>query len=345
MKLVRPSRRQAETIVQAMYAVVSAEGRMPPLPIETESIDAAQRHLLHQDPPLPGTAGRLPDDLASVLDTEALRRQTVRMLALLPTFDRRILPEKVRVVQEAARRLGVGNEYGLVILDRAARGRIKRIAIGLMQRFVAQCWSPTGRARLRDWASFIWWMLPQLHGKNTARRNAELLARYQALGNLPEGTFGHALHGFFVSNGISLPGSARSVPWAMHEVYHVISEYGVNLPAELLLTAFIGGTQEDTCLDQMLFGLLSYQCGKAVVGGFVTEATLQPDAYFRAVARGAQINVDLMHGWDMWSVVDLPLPELRAKYSLPPFTPAECQSLGSQDGLLTGPGFTLAAAA
>jgi hypothetical protein len=47
MKFVRPSPRQAETIVQAVYAVVSAEGTVDPIPLEVESIDAAQRHLLH----------------------------------------------------------------------------------------------------------------------------------------------------------------------------------------------------------------------------------------------------------------------------------------------------------
>lgn len=343
MKFVRPSPRQTATIVQAMYAVVSAQGQIEPLPIEIESIEAAQRHLLGQDPALPGAAGGIPDDIGSFLDSTALRRQTVRILALLPLIDRRVLPAKVQVVRQIAATLDI-DEYGLVILDHAAKGRVKRIAIGLMKRFVAQCWSPTGKARLRDWAGFIWWMLPQLHGRNTARRNRELLTRYRALAELPPGTFGHALHEFFTRHAIPLPGDAKSVPWAMHETYHVLSEYGVGLPAELLLTGFIGGTQEETCLDQMLFGLLSYHCGKQIVGGFATEGVLRPDEYFRAVARGAQINVDLMSGWDLWTVTDLSLPALRAQYNLPPFSEREQEILKSHDGLLTGPGFTLAAA-
>ncbi|MBN8928210.1 MAG: hypothetical protein BGO51_05695 [Rhodospirillales bacterium 69-11] len=344
MKLVRPTPPQAATIAQAMYAVVSAGGTIAPLPIEIASIDAAQRHVLQQQQPLAATPGPLPPDLERALADEPLRRMTVRLLALLPVVDRKVLPQKVAVVQEAARRLGI-REYGLTILDHAAHGRIKRIALGLMSRFVAQCWSPTGKARPRDWASFVWWMLPQLHGKRTAERNRALLSRYQALGALPPGTFGYALHRFFIESEIPLPGDAKSVPWAMHEVYHVLSEYGLGLPAELLLTGFIGGTQEETCLDQMLFGLLSYHAGKQIVGGFATEGVLRPDEYFRAVARGAQINVDLMHGWDLWSVAALPLPELRARYNLPPFSEAETRELVGHNGLLTGPGYTLAAAA
>ena len=107
MKFVRPSPRQAETIVQAMYAVVSAEGTVDPIPLEIESIAAAQRHLLQWDPPLTGVPGPLPATLATDLDTDQLRRQTVRLLALLPLVDRRIMPGKVAAVRKAAATLGI----------------------------------------------------------------------------------------------------------------------------------------------------------------------------------------------------------------------------------------------
>ena len=58
MKLVRPSPQQAAVIVQSMYAVVSAQGRIAPVPLEIESIEAAQRHLLEQSPPLAGAPAR-----------------------------------------------------------------------------------------------------------------------------------------------------------------------------------------------------------------------------------------------------------------------------------------------
>jgi hypothetical protein len=340
MKLVRPSPPQIAAIVQAMSAVVSAERQVAPIPIEIESLAAAQVHLLRQDPPLPCTPGPLPADLAETLDTQAVRLQTFRMLALLPIIDRQVDTRKVAVVEKAAAALGI-DDYGLTVLRLASKGRFKRLAFSLMTRFVAQYWSPTGQARLRDYANFFWWMLPQLHGRKTAQRNRELLARYQALAALPEGTFGNALHAFFIRHEIPLPGQPKSVPWAMHEVYHVLGEYGVALPAELSLTGFIGGTQEESCLDQMLFGLLSYQAGRQIVGGFATEGVLRPDEYFRAIARGAEINVDLMSNWNIWDVVSMALPTLRASYDLPRFTDQEREELQSKNALLTGPGFTL----
>ena len=128
MKFAQPSPRQAETIVQAMYAVVSAEGTVDPVPLEIESIDAAQRHLLQLDPPLDGKPGPLPATLAADLDTDPLRRQTVRMLALLALVDRRIMPSKVAAVRKAAETLGI-DEYGVTILELAANiGAVERLA-------------------------------------------------------------------------------------------------------------------------------------------------------------------------------------------------------------------------
>jgi hypothetical protein len=343
VKLVRPSPKEVASLVRALYAVASAGGRMMPTPTETASIAAIQRHLLRQDPPLAGIPGPLPHDLEETLGTRELRELAIRLLALLPVIDRRVLPEKVAIVEEAARRLEVGM-YGLAILRRASRGQYRRITFMLMKRFLGW-WSPAGKARLRDWFGFLWWMLPQLHGRKTKRQHRELLARYQSLATLPPGSFGRALHSFYADHGIPLPGEAKSVPWSMHEVYHVLSEYGVALEAELLLTAFIGGTQGERGLDQMLFGLLSYQAGKQIVGGVVSEGLFDADDYFRAVARGAAINVDLVHGWSLWEVAQVPLPELRARYNLPPISPYERGRVTAYNGLLTGPGHSTPAAA
>ncbi|GHD41922.1 hypothetical protein GCM10017083_06340 [Thalassobaculum fulvum] len=336
MKLVHPSPAQLAAVVQALYAVASAEGRIAPISVEVRSIDAIQRHLLGQESPAAGTAGPLPASLAAVLDAPDIRRMTVRLMMMLAVIDRRVRPEKVAVVEEAARQLGI-EDRGLGILRRAARGQNKRIALTLMKTFV-DWWSPSGKAGLRDWLRFVWWMLPQLHGAGTARKNREMLARYQGLATLPEGSFGHTLYRFYADHEIALPGAPKSVPWIMHEVYHVLSEYGVALEAELLLTAFVGGTQEETCMDQILFGLLSYQAGRQIVGGVISEGLLDPEDYFRAMARGARVQVDLVHGWDFWAVAEVDMAELRARYNLPPISEPERRKVGGYNGLLTGSG-------
>jgi len=330
-------------IVEAMYAVVSVAGSMTPQPIETECILAIQRHLLRCDPPVAGAPGPLPEDLAEIIDTPELQLMTVRILALLPVMDRRLLPEKIGVVAQAAARLGVA-EVGLDILRHVARERYRRVALIMAKRFIA-CWSPAGKARLRDWVKFLWWMTPRLHTPNMARNNRELLGKFQALASLPEGTFGRTLHDFFAANEIPLPGARKSLPLVTHEVYHVLCEYGVSLEGELLLTAFSGGTMDETCLDQLLIGLFAYQAGKRIFNAAASEGILQPDDYFRAIARGAALNVNIVSGWDLWAVADVPAAELRSRYNLPPIPARERESIMSVNALLTGPGYSTPALA
>jgi len=336
MKLLDPTPQQAAAIVQSMHAVVTANGTRAAQPLEIASIEAIQRHMMRIASPIAPSAQTLPADLETVLDTPVLRRQLVRFMAILAMVDRAILPAKVAVVDAAASRLGVA-ENGLKVLRLASRGKFKGITFELMKRFV-DWWSPSGKARFRDWMSFLWWMLPMLHGEKTKGRNRELVARYRALGELPPGTFGRTLIDFYTTYEINLPGEPKSVPWAMHEVYHVLSEYGVSLPSELWLTAFIGGTQEETALDQILFGLLSYHCGRQIVLGVISEGVFAPEDYFRAMARGASINVDLVNGWDLFQVATVPIAELRARYNIPPVSPYERERTAPHDGLLRGAG-------
>ena len=130
-----------------------------------------------------------------------------------------------------------------------------------------------------------------------------------------------------------------------HEVYHVLCEYGVSLEGELLLTAFSGGTMEETCLDQLLIGLFAYQAGKRVFNAVASEGILQPDDYFRAIARGAALNVNIVSGWDFGTVAHVPAAELRSRYNIPPISARERESIMSVNALLTGPGYSTPAPA
>lgn len=336
MQIVHPTPAQADRLVRTMAALVTVEGRVSALPIEIDCIDAIQRHMLALADPLPATAGPVPPDLADIVSDGVMRRQLVRFLAILAVMDRQVSPDKVAVVERVAANLGV-QEFGVRLLRLAAEKRYKRITFLLMGRFV-NWWAKKDKAGFLDWVRFLRWMLPPLHTKETTQHNKDLLAKFQALGDLAPGTFGRTLHRFYVENDIALPGAPKSMPWSMHEVYHVIAELGVALEAELLLTAFIGGTQEDTCLDQVIFGLLSYHAGRQIVGGVIGEGLVDPQSYFYAMARGAHINVDLVNGWSLWDVVELPMAEVRRRYNLPPIDASERGRIQEYNGLLTGPG-------
>jgi hypothetical protein len=157
-----------------------------------------------------------------------------------------------------------------------------------------------------------------------------------ALAALPDGTLGHAVHRYYARNRFPVPGEPKSIPegWARHEVYHVISSYGITLQGELLLAAFIAGNTEELCLDLVLPALVQLHAGKTFVPGPTASGLLKPDEFFRAMARGAAMRVDLLDGWTLWDVADQDLGELRARYGLPALSTEETQTLATAKALL-----------
>ncbi|MDR3534862.1 MAG: hypothetical protein P4L71_00050, partial [Acetobacteraceae bacterium] len=268
MKLIHPSPVQAAAIVQAMQAVVTAEGRIAPLSIETESLAAIQRHLLQREQPMESADRTLPTDLADVLGDPDMRRETIRILAVLPILDQKILPEKVQVVEAAARQLDI-EDRGVELLRMAVKRQHRHMGMSILMRSVAHYWSPTGRARLRDWLDMVRIMLPPVPGLYSMLTDKVLLAKYRALGAKPQSTLGFVLYDFYVKRGFPLPGEPKSFPegWGKHEVYHVLSEYDTSLQGEMLNAAFSGGNTERLCMDLLLATLLQFHAGRQVLPG------------------------------------------------------------------------------
>jgi hypothetical protein len=259
----------------------------------------------------------------------------VRLLATMAVIDPAIAPAKVAVLEDAAGRLQVA-EFGLTLLHRIARGQYRRNGFGLMTRFVNHYWSYTGKAGLRDWAAMLWPAMPWLPGLRGYLGQDALLARYRALARLPQDTLGFAVHRYYEVNGFPVPGEPKSIPegWARHEVYHVLANYNTNLQGELLLAGFIGGNTDEMCLDIVLPALVQLHAGKRFVPGPIAEGILMPDDFFRAVARGAAMKVDLLAGWRLWEAADQPLSDVRARYGIPAFTPEEHARLAAEEALL-----------
>ncbi|HEY4170713.1 MAG TPA: hypothetical protein VGM96_28215 [Reyranella sp.] len=335
MLTLHPTGKQAAAIVQTLHAVATAQGTIALEPIERDSIVEIQRHLLHLEQPMEPAGTALPDSLADIVVDPAMRQSVVRILALLPVIDKRILPAKVSVVEEAARRLAV-EDRGLEILRLATKGKFRSIGFSAMMRSVGHYWSPTGKMRLRDWLDMLRNFLPPVPGLYMIGDQA-LLSRFRALGQLPTETLGHALYRFYTDRGFALPGEPKSFPegWAKHEAYHVLSEYEVNNQGEMLLAAFSGGNSRLLCMDLLMVTLLQFQAGKRVVPGPIPVDELRPAAFFRALARGASMNIDLLGGqWTLWPVIDKPIAELRTTYNVPPLSAEERHELNGWQALI-----------
>jgi hypothetical protein len=335
MKLVKLSPEQNAVVVQALYAVISAGGSMAPVQDEIDSVNAIQRHLFLQDPPLAGKPGPLPSNLATVLTEPALRLQVVRLMAMLPPIDKQLRIEKVVIVEAAAAQLGV-SEFGLRMLRRVALKQYSRIMFKLMKRFIDHYWPISGQPELRSWLSLWWSVTPWFPGLRRTLRLDELLAKYAALEKLPPGTLGHAVHAYYASNGFPVPGSPKSIPegWARHEVYHIISNYGTTLPGEMLLAGFIAGNTTEMALEVVLPALVQLHLGRKFAPGPIAQDVFKPDEFFRAMARGAAMSIDLLAGWQLWEHAHVELDELRARYDLPRLSLDETRELAAQDALL-----------
>jgi hypothetical protein len=320
VQAIRPSARQTETIVQALQAVASAEGRIPLLPIERESIVAIQRHLLHRDEPVQTTANTLPDDLARVIDDPVMRTEVLRLLIMMPFIDQKVLPEKAQVVERAATLLGV-EDQGLGMMRLAVKRRYWRITLGIMGRALRSFWSGTGKAGPREWLAMVQLVVPALN-----HHRGEIRARYQQLEHRPEGSLGHTLYQFYRSNKFPLPGEPKSTPekFVLHEIYHILSEYPTIHTGEMLTAALTGGNVDKMCMDMMMMALLQYQVGVAMTPNTKgMPGRMRPDDFFYAIARGIAMKVNLMDEWDFWQDMDTPVTELRRRMGILPLRGTE----------------------
>lgn len=147
--------------------------------------------------------------------------------------------------------------------------------------------------------------------------------KFKDLSRRAPGTLGRALHDHYVENGFALPGEPKGLPATgiFHDVGHLLSGYGVDPEGEIQQAAFQAGFMRNDGFVFFLFGILQFHIGirltpiaQAERGFFDVKKVL------RAAERGASCNVDLTdaQSWDFWSVADVPLGELRARYGIPP---------------------------
>jgi hypothetical protein len=75
----------------------------------------------------------------------------------------------------------------------------------------------------------------------------EVVARWEAFAELPEGTLGRAVREMYDTRGFALPGTADGASkfLAQHDFVHVLADYGTNLKGELEVFAFIGRADPD----------------------------------------------------------------------------------------------------
>lgn len=310
-------RGQSEAILGAMRQVALANGR-PLSHSDTASIMAAARYLLrrHDVTDLGALPAIEPVDLVAALKTNhALAVEAVKYLAIMAMVDGVLDGDKLHRVLSYARALDVEENY-LTQMVEAASGHMSWVIADMTMRNAESVVSGSWGNRPNPSA----WILP--YGGSNAE--PALVARYEALGKLPDNTFGKALWNFDKVNGYAFPGepTALNATFATpHDATHVLSGYDTSYRGEILVSTFTAGMHPINpmaghILPVIFNGHLGVKFNDVATpahGGF------DPDEFWHAWARGREMTVDLFApDWNVWDWVEQDLAELRRRYNVAP---------------------------
>jgi hypothetical protein len=162
--------------------------------------------------------------------------------------------------------------------------------------------------------------------KGHGREDAETIARFAGLAELPPGSWGRAVFDFYARHQWPLPGQHGSVPLLTthHDWVHVASGYDATPLGELQVTAFMAAQMpDDTALSVLFFGWSIYETGMLKVPlspgavGTISSDPGNPRQVADALRRGTESGVDLLD-LDHWAYAHRPLVEVREEFHVGP---------------------------
>lgn len=308
-------RRESDAILGAMRQVALAGGHTISH-ADTASILAAGRYLLRRPElrdisTLPAAE---PADLVATLKDRGTAEEALKYLAVMTMVDGSLDHHKLKRVLEYSRALDIEADY-LTDLVEAASGRLAWATADMWRKNFDSVLS-----RPSEGLDPGVWIRPY----EGASADPVLAARYEALGKLPQNTFGKALWDFDKKNGYPFPGDPAALNAAFgtpHDSTHVISGYDTSARGELLVSTFTAGMHPINPMSGHILPVIFFfhlgeqlnDVGHAGTGG------LDPDEFWHAWARGQEMTVDIFDPeWIVWDWVERDLDELRRDWNVAP---------------------------
>ena len=308
---------ELEAGMRALVRTLAPDG--PLLPGAARMVDALQSHLgTHHD-----VAHLAPIDdtsLAGQLVDPWLRQQLVRALIIGILIDGRCTRADLARVEHIAAILSVG-EPALTDVKLLLAGKRWRLRRHLVARF----WVVDHiKARIAE-RGVLRTIVPLVYSTVFRRyRNRELARRYAALRELPEGSLGRAYIAYVDANKFGLPGERGAVSDIIvpHDLAHVLGDYTTAPADEVLVASFSAGHRVKDPFAFIMFVMLQFHLGLRMTPGAQAErGYFDPARILAAIARGAELNIDLTARWDYWTDLAEPLATVRRKYNVPPRLP------------------------
>ena len=313
MRAVGP--RESDAILGAMRQVALAGGHAI-THADTASFLAAGHYLLRR--PELGDIGTLPAvepaDLVAALQDRELAAEAVKYLAIMVMVDGVLDTKKLKRVLEYSRALDIEADY-LTDLVEAASGHLAWATADMWRKNFDSVLS-----RSSEGLDPGVWIRPY----EGANADPALTARYEALGKLPQNTFGKALWDFDKRNGYPFPGDPTALNAAFgtaHDSTHVISGYDTSARGELLVSTFTAGMHPINPMSgHILPVIFFFHFGEQLNDvGHAGKGGLDPDEFWHAWARGAEMTADIFDPkWSVWDWVEHDLDALRRQWNVTP---------------------------
>ena len=307
--------KESDAILGAMRQVALA-GDRPISHADTTSIAAAGHYLLRRAGPI--DVGALPPvepaDLVAALKGGDLDREAVKYLTIMTLVDGALDKPKLKRVLQYARALDVEEDYLTEMVEAASGHMAWSIADMTRKNFDSVLSAPSGDT---DPAA---WIIPY----TGANAQPDLAARYEALGELADNTFGKVFWNFAKTNGYTFPGDPGALNERFgtpHDSAHVISGYDASPRGEILVSTFTAAMHPINPMAGHILpvifnghlGIKFNEVARYTTGGF------DPDEFWHAWARGRDMNIDTFApDWKVWDWVEFDLEELRRKFNVSP---------------------------
>lgn len=307
-----PTPQQIPFGLRALMTVARADGELAEP--EAAVIRAAQL-TFGNDQPVDRIETIEPAALAEAITDPRLRFQLFGGLVVMAMADGEVNDAEANIVARFAAALSI-EDAAVANLKRIAKGQLRRARLDILRRQ----WAPrkiAEMARKDGVGVYFQAALSLLNIKD----DPETIMKYQALGEMPQGSLGRAYFDYMVSNDFAFPGTKGAPPEAMlfHDLTHVLSGYGTEPEEEILVATFSAGYSSTEVVDWLVFVLSQFQLGLQTAPNVPPEKlAMNPVRLIAALRRGAAMNTDLNEGWDPWPVLAEPLDVVRKRLNILP---------------------------
>jgi len=306
---------EAGTILKAMLAVAAAGPAVTDA--DRASVVAAARYIFKLDVAgdLAGLMPPKPDELAALAANPDLATEATRFATVMAFVDGTLDNAKLNAVLRLAAALKVETDFVHDIAE-VAQGRLRDATAHMIR---ANLESITGNPWTTD-DDAMGFFLPY----KGANADPALAARFRALAELPEESFGHTFAVFYLSQKYAFPGEEQALNFKFatpHDSSHILAGYDTTPRGELLVSTFTAAMHRNEAMSgHVLPVLFSWHLGIALneVAG-AAKGALDPQEFWHAWARGERMKVDLFGAsWDFWAATREPIESVRARVGVTP---------------------------